>query len=106
MTNMKNVILIIIFSFFTLPVFAKATTASRYAESQYAEQQGFNKVRINVKNEHTDEYQQKIGTQIIPAITYGYGDMKIKGCKKSRISYIVLLDCHCEPIWSYIMPSK
>jgi len=103
---MKNFILMLISCFFILPVSAKTTSASKYAESQYADKQGFSKVRINVKKEHTDEYQQKIGEQIIPAITYGYGDMKIKGCKKTRITYIVLLNCNCEPIWSYIMPSK
>ncbi len=103
---MKSFIIILVFCFLIFPVSAKTTNASKYAESQYAETQGFSKVRINVKKEHIDEYQQKIGEQIIPAITYGYGDMKIKGCKKCRISYIVLLDCNSKPIWSYIMPSN
>ena len=103
---MKNFILILICCFLALPGYAKTTSASKFAESQYADKQGFSKVRINVKKEHTDEFQQKIGEQDIHTITYGYGDIKIKGCKKCRVSYIVLFACNNKPIWSYIMPSK
>ena len=83
-----------------------ATEASKYAEEQYSMQTGNEKVHITVKKEHTVEYQQKIGQQMIPAITYGYGDMKAKKQKKCRITYICLLDEECKPIWSYIFPSK
>ena len=96
---MKNLFLI-------LSVSASSTEASKYAEAQYAKQIGNEKVHINVKKEHTIEYRQKIGEQMIPAITYGYGDMKAKKCRKVRVSYICLLDEECKPIWSYIVPSK
>ena len=82
------------------------TEASKFAEEQYSKQTGNEKVHITVKKEHTVEYQQKIGEQMIPAITYGYGDMKAKKQKKCRITYICLLDENCKPIWSYIFPSK
>ena len=103
---MKKIFLILGFCFSVLSVSATSTEASKYAEEQYAKQIGNEKVRINVKKEHTVEYQQKVGDQIIPAITYGYGDMKAKNCRKTRISYICLLDSNCKPIWSYIVPSK
>ena len=103
---MKNLIFLLTCCFLILPARAKSTNGSKFAELQYAEKQGFSKVHINVKKEHTDELQQKIGEQKIPAITYGYGDLKVKGCKKCRVAYIVLLDCNCNPIWSYIIPSK
>ncbi len=83
-----------------------ATEASKFAEEQYSKQTGNERVHITVKKEHTVEYQQKIGEQMIPAITYGYGDMKAKKRKKCRITYICLLDENCNPIWSYIFPSK
>ena len=87
-------------------VYAGSTDASRYAEQQYAKQVGNPKVHINVKKEHTVEYQQKIGDQLVPAITYGWGDMKAIGEKKKRISYIILLDEECKPFWSFITPIK
>ena len=103
---MKKLILFLIFFSSILSAQAGSTEASKYAEDQYSRQVGNPRVHINVKKEHTVEYQQKIGEQMVPAITYGYGDMKaIKG-KKTRISYIVLLDAECKPICSFIVPSK
>lgn len=87
-------------------VYASTTDGSRYAEQQYAKQIGNPKVHINVKKEHTVEYQQKIGEQIVPAITYGWGDMKAKNEKKKRVTYIILLNEECKPFWSFIAPSK
>ena len=103
---MKNLFLILGLCFSVLSVYASSTEASKYAEEQYAKQIGNEKVSINVKKEHTMEYDQKVGELKIPAITYGYGDMKAKKCRKIRISYICLLDEDCKPIWSYIVPSK
>lgn len=101
---MKKIVLLI--CLYLCVSVAKATEASEYAEKQYSRQTGNEKVHITVKKEHTVEYQQKIGEQIIPAITYGYGDMKAIKQKKCRITYICLLDENCKPIWSYIFPSK
>ena len=103
---MKNIFLIICLFFSVLTSFATSTEASKYAEEQYSKQIGNDKVHINVKKEHTVEYTQKIGDKIIPAITYGYGDMKTNKCRKVRVSYICLLDENCKPIWSYVVPSK
>ena len=103
---MRKFVLFLIFFSSALSVYAGSTDASKYAEEHYSRQIGNPRVHINVKKEHTVEYQQKIGEQLVPAITYGYGDMKtIKG-KKTRVSYIVLLDAECKPICSFIVPSK
>ncbi len=102
---MKKLFLLIAFCIGMLSASA-STEASKFAEEQYSKQTGNEKVHITVKKEHTVEYQQKIGKQMIPAITYGYGDMKAKKQKKCRITYICLLDEECKPMWSYIIPSK
>ncbi len=130
--NMKNFILFFFLIYSCMSAIAYTTEASKFAEEQYGLFNN-NKVHINSKKEHTVEYQQFIGDIFVPAITYGYGDMKIskkqkkqlnkekyKGSKyswthclcnsaknkKCRITYTVLLDCNCKPIWSGIYPSK
>ena len=100
----KRFMLLICFLYVSLNV-AVATEASKFVEAQY-QKETCTQAHITVKKEHTVEYQQKIGEQIVPAITYGYGDMKVKGCRKCRISYICLLDKDCTPMWSFIVPSK
>lgn len=92
--------LCIIFSVLT----SYATEASKYAAKQYSEENENKKVKITVKKEHTEEYHQKIGEWQIPAITYGYGDMKVKGKRKARISYICLRDAENNIVWSCIIP--
>ena len=85
------------------PAFAHTTDASKYLKDKYEEL--YNKqVKIVVTKEHTEEYQQKIGEVFIPAITYGYGTMKVKGQKKSRVAYICLLDNDLKPIWGHVIP--
>ena len=51
-----------------------------------------------MKKEYSTEYQQDTGKIII----YGWGDIKIKGCKKKKITYVVLLDNFGKPGWSSI----
>ena len=103
---MKKLVLLLVIIFSVLSSNAASTDASKYAEKEYGKQIGNPKVHINVKKEHTIEYQQKIGEHLVPAITYGYGDMKAKKMRKTRISYICLLDENCNPIWSFIVPTK
>ena len=103
---MKNFVLFLVLLISISSAFASSTEASKFVESKYSKIVGNQNVSINVKKEHTVEYQQKIGDQIVPAITYGYGDMKAKKMKKTRISYIVLLDKDCKPFWSFVVPSK
>ena len=55
-----------------------ATEASKYLEKQYSDSHYGKNTHITVKKEHTEEYRQKIGEQVVPAITYGYGDLKVK----------------------------
>ena len=88
--------------FFMNSSFGK-TTCSKYAEKQYVLENNVDNAHIVVKKEHTEEYPQVLKENVIKAITYGYGDMKIRGCKKFRISYICLLDENCKPFWSYII---
>ncbi len=103
---MRNFVLFLVLLISMSSVLASSTEASKFVENRYAKVIGNPKVSINVKKEHTVEYQQKVGDQIVPAITYGYGDMKAKKMKKTRVSYIVLLDQDCKPFWSFVVPSK
>ena len=103
---MKKLIIFLVFCLSIIKVSAHTTEASKFAEEQYAKQIGNEKVKINVKKEHTVEYQQKVGEQSVPAITYGYGDMRAYKGRKVRISYLVLLDEECKPFCSFIVPSK
>ena len=103
---MKKRVLFAIIFFWCSCVFGYPTNASRFAEQEYAKSHKCQKVCINVKKEYTQIYGQKFGEQTIPAITYGYGDMTIRGCKKCRITYIVLLDCDCKPVWSAIVKGE
>ena len=82
-----------------------STKASIYAETQFANQNSAKRVHIIVKKEFTLDSSQCIGKQTISAITYGYGDLKIKGCKKHKITYICLLNNKYNPILSYIIPN-
>ena len=97
---MKNYLVILMLFLSVLSV--SATEASKFVEQKYTEQTGCKSVKITVKKEHTEEYQQPIGSQMVPAITYGYGDK----CKKIRITYICLLDENCLPFWCFIVPGK
>ena len=102
---MKELISFIVFSLTIIGVYA-STEASNFAEKQYSAQIGNENVHIIVKKEHTMEYLMPVGTEKISAVTYGYGDMKVKGCTKCRITYICLLGENFKPVWSYIIPSK
>jgi hypothetical protein len=81
-----------------IPVFAYSSAASKFAEQEYAKKNNCEKVKINMKKEYSTEYQQDTGKIII----YGWGDIKIKGCKKKKITYVVLLDNFGKPGWSSI----
>jgi hypothetical protein len=96
---MRNFAFVLIFSFLALPVFGYSSIASRFAESEYAKKNNCEKVCINMKKEYLTEYKQKNGETIV----YGWGDMKIKGCKKRRITYVVLTDESGKPCWSSII---
>lgn len=103
---MKKIVLFLVLVLFQTSVFAAQTEASKYTEEQYSKQTGNERVRINVKKEHTEEHQQMIGGTEISAITYGYGYMKAEKCRKKRISYVCLLDKNCKPVWSYVVKFK
>ena len=102
---MKKCFALVFCWFFIADTFA-STVASRFAEEEYACKNSLEKVHIIVKKEHTTDYNQIICNDNIQAITYGYGDLKVKGRKKIRISYICLLDVNRKPFWSYIIPTK
>lgn len=101
---MKRVISLILLCLAFNQVYA-STEASEFVAEQYAAASGNEQVHIVVKKEHTMEYQQPVGGEMIPAITYGYGDMKVKGCRKLKITYLCLLNKDFKPLWSYIIPS-
>ena len=99
---MKAFVFILCFYLSILSV--SATNASKFIEKIYAESHGNRKTHITVKREHTEQAFQFIGEKYINAITFGYGDIKISGCKKCRITYICFLNCNLEPFWGWIIP--
>ena len=100
---MKRVLSILIIVFLTSLQLVYATEASKYASNQYSENIGKN-VKLSVKKEHTQECYQKIGNFEILSITYGYGNLKVKGQRRLRVSYICLRDKDCQIVWSCIIP--
>lgn len=101
---MKRILLALVFCFSILV--ASATEYSEFAAKEYAQRCNKENVRITVKKEHVEKYAQEVGEEFIPYIAYGYGDMRARKCRKQRVSYICLLDCDLNPLWSYIIPSK
>lgn len=98
---MKRLFLLLIIFLTSSSVFA--TECTDYLVS-LCQKENAKKVKIVSKKEHIAEYKQEIGDQFIPYIAYGYGHMKIKGCRKTTISYLCLLDDKCKPIWGYVIP--
>lgn len=96
---MKIIFIIICICLNFIPAYGYSGAASRFAEQEYAKNNNCEKVKINIKKEYSVEYQQKIGETIV----YGWGDIKVKGCKKKRITYVVLLDNLGKPCWSNII---
>lgn len=101
---MKKILLTIIILF--LPTLVYATEYSKFAEKEYAKKINADKVHIVVKKEHVEKYSQEIGCEFVPFIAYGYGDLKVSGQKKQRITYICLLNKNLKPTWSEIYFSK
>ena len=102
---MKKLFVLVFLLFFSVNSYG-STKASRFAEKQYASQTKSAKAHIVVKKEHTSDYLTEIGGIKIMGITYGWGDMKIKGQKKFHISYLSLLNEDYNPFWSYVIPTK
>ena len=80
-----------------------ATEVTDYLENIYLQEHS-TATKIVSKDEHIEQYEQKLGNESFPFIAYGFGYMKVKRCKKQTISYICLLDNNCQPIWGYIIP--
>ena len=93
---MRRIFLFIVFFVFALPVLA--TDYSKFAEKTYAEENNKENVHITVKKEVIDKYGQEYGSNFIPYIVYGYGDMKAKKMRKSRVTYTCLLDANMLPL--------
>ena len=98
---MKNFLILFLLILSANSVFA--TECSEFVSKQQTEVLSA-RTHITVKKEHIEEYEQCIGGQFIPAIAYGYGDMKTKGIRKKRISYICLLNKELKPIWCCVIP--
>ena len=96
---MKKISLFLILFFYCINCFA--TEYSEFSAKQYGK---FceHVPHITLKKEYLEIYGQEIGNEFIPYIAFGYGDLKIKKCKKQRVTYICLLDCKLKPIWSHI----
>jgi len=97
-------IFVFILCFYLSILSVSATNASKFIENTYAKSHGNRQTRITVKKEHTEQAFQCIGKESLNAIVFGYGDLKVQGCKKCRISYICLLNSECKPFWGWIIP--
>ena len=98
---MKKFILTLSVLLFANQVFA--TEVTDYLVEKYSKECG-SKVRIQSLKEHTDSYSQKIGDYCVSSIVYGYGSMKMPKCRKTRITYVCILDNENQPIWGYVIP--
>ena len=98
---MKKLILFLSVLFLSSPVFA--TEVTDYLVEKYSKESG-SKVNIQSLKEHTDAYSQKIGDYCISSIVYGYGSMKMPKCRRTRITYVCILDNENQPIWGYVIP--
>lgn len=98
---MKKLILFLSVLFLSSPVFA--TEVTDYLVEKYSKESG-SKVNIQSLKEHTDPYSQKIGDYCVSSIVYGYGSMKMPKCRKTRITYVCILDNENQPIWGYVIP--
>ena len=103
---MNYLVFVIIFFFLVAPVSAYSSPASKFAESEYAKVNNCRKVHINMKKEYCDDYSLKTGERSITRVVYGWGDMKIKGCKKRKVTYCVLYDADNKPYWSSVNSYK
>ncbi len=98
---MKKFILTLSVLLFTNQIFA--TEVTDYLVEKYSKECG-SKVRIQSLKEHTDSYSQKIGDYFVSSIVYGYGSMKMPKCRRTRITYVCILDNENQPIWGYVIP--
>ena len=94
---------ILCFLLLTLSSSAMASQYTDYFSDLYSKE--YNKrVKIVSKDEQIEKYEQKIGEQFVSSIVYGVGYMKVKGERKKRITYIVLLKNNCEIFWAHVIP--
>ena len=98
-----RVFVLIIFYYLSASILF-ATEASKYIEKTYSENHNNKRTRITVKREHIQQTFNFIGNDYMNAILYGYGDIKVTGCPKCRISYLCILDCNLIPIRGWIIP--
>lgn len=98
---MKKIVALIL-TFLTM-LSVNATESTEYLESIYQPKYE-QKLKIVSKGEVIDKYDQTFNGVYIPEISYGFGYMKVKKCKKQTISYICLLDCNRKPLWGYVIP--
>jgi len=95
---MKKLILLLTIIFSSLG--ANSTECSKYLADIYCTSDR----KIVSQKEFIDNYEQKIGDYKISAVVYGYGYMKKHKCKKTRITYVTLLDPNGKPVWGYVIP--
>lgn len=97
----RRIILTLFVLLNTVSVFA--SEASDFLTDLYTKEYKCD-VKIKSKREFCDKYEQKIGGQYISSIVYGQADMKIKGHKKQKVSYICLMENDCKIVWGYVIP--
>ena len=99
---MKKTATFIIFLMLYPYSYAYTTEASKFAQTQYAASQNIPKAKINAKKEHTLDFDQNACGKNLQTVKFGWGNLKIKGRKKRRITYLVTFDENGIPFWSSI----
>ncbi len=94
---------IFVFIFFNI-LSARASDCTDFLSQIYSENYHKN-VKIISKREFCDKCEQKLGNEVVSSIVYGLADMKIKGQRKQKVTYICLIGNDCQPIWGYVIPN-
>lgn len=99
---MKRVVLILL-SVITIVPSVFATEVTDFLTKIYTEECNV-PVKIVSKKEFCNPYEQEIGGTYISAIVYGQANFKVKKHRKTKVSYISVLDKEQKPFWGYVIP--
>ena len=99
---MKRVVLIFLSIMALMPA-VLATETTDFLTKIYTEECNA-PVKIVSKKEFCNPYEQEIGRTYISAIVYGQATFKVKKHRKTKVSYISVLDKEQKPFWGYVIP--
>ena len=100
---MRKAFLLSLVIFASMIIPTQATECTKFLVELYSKHYDC-PVKITARKEFVEKYEQKIANYDVASVVYGYGFMKLKECKKTRITYITLMDKNTKPIWGYVIP--